>query len=132
MTDLKLLIAEPGIDDEILADRAQVVRRELLETEIGDVRLDRSGPVPVGAKGDPMAVGALIVSLAGTAGATAFVTGSLRVLRAWIERRAGRVVIIERDGRRVELRGGSVHEDERLVRQLFPELPAEGDDGRHP
>ncbi|MFC9689413.1 hypothetical protein ACFTSF_12790 [Kribbella sp. NPDC056951] len=132
MTELKLFIAEPGIDDELLEDRTQLVRRELLDTDIGDVRLDRSGQVPVGGKGDPVTVGTLIISLAGTGAATAFVSGSLRVLRAFVERRAGRVVIIERGGERVELKGGSAKEDERLVRQLFPELPAEGDDGRHP
>ncbi|MET7277869.1 hypothetical protein ABZS29_06520 [Kribbella sp. NPDC005582] len=131
MAELKLLISEPGIDDEILEDRAQVIRRELLETGIGDVRLDRGGAIPAGGKGDPVAVGTLVVSLASTAAATAFVTGSLRVLRAFIERRAGRVVIIERNGERVELKGGSAQEDERLVRRLFPDLPAEGADGRH-
>ncbi|WP_329181824.1 hypothetical protein [Streptomyces sp. NBC_01477] len=88
------------------------LRRRLLELDVDDVRLDRSGETaPEGAKsGEVITVGALAVSLA-----PVLLRPVLRLVETWMQNRPVRSVTVDVDGRTIELGHASAEQQQRLV-----------------
>jgi hypothetical protein len=124
MAELTIAISDERADDEELDELTRRVRRELLEAGADDVRLGRGGQAEDGAKGDPMAIGSLVIGLGSSAAVTALITGSLQVLRSWVIRRSERTVVLQLAGHRLKLKGGSPQEQQRAI-DRFTETVAE-------
>jgi Effector Associated Constant Component 1 len=88
---------------------AEQLRRDLLESEVGDVRRPERGEARSGAKGDLLAWAELVVTLTG--GLPTLVA----VIRAWAQRGSGRRVTLELDGDKLEVSGASSEQQERLI-----------------
>ncbi|MGW4112329.1 hypothetical protein ACWEFJ_15750 [Actinosynnema sp. NPDC004786] len=102
MSDSLVLTVDCGPDgapDEV-GEAAAGLRRDLLELDL-DVEPLTGGAAPAGAKGDPVTVGALVVTLA-TSGT---LTALLATVRAWIDRDDSRSVKLRVGDRTLDARG---------------------------
>jgi hypothetical protein len=113
--DLRLHLSEDGADAERLYALTGVLREQLLQLDVDDVRALRAGKPPPGARAiDMVAVGGLLVTLSGS-------KESLRVvvdaIRHWLTRgeRVRRTVRLELDGDVLELSEAMVDDQRRLV-----------------
>jgi hypothetical protein len=112
---ITLQVAEDGADPQRVDDVTGLLRRELLQLDVADVRRPAGGDAPEGSRAfDVAALGVLVVTLGHT------VTGLREVVwavRAWLGRGgdAGRTVRIEVAGDVLELSGVSATEQDRLV-----------------
>ena len=75
------LDAGPDADDEELQKLGQRLRNELLELDVDSVDFERHGSAPGGAKGDPITLGALAISLGPVA-----LTAMLNMVQSWLKR----------------------------------------------
>ncbi|WP_328619694.1 hypothetical protein [Streptomyces sp. NBC_00354] len=100
------------VDQEELDELTMQLRRRLLELDVEDVRVRRSGgEVPVGAKpGELIAIGALVVSLA-----PATLGLALRLVETWMQNRPVRKVTVDIDGHVLDLGLASKEEQRRIV-----------------
>lgn len=107
------------VDQEELDELTLQLRRRLLELDVDDVRVERSGaPVPEGAKpGGLLAVGALAVSLA-----PAVLRPALHLVETWLQNRPVRTVKVDVDGRTLELGHASAEQQQRLVDAFLEEI----------
>ena len=76
------------VDEEQLDQLTRQVRDEIAELEVDSVRLAPGAALPARAKGDPITVGSIIVTLA----SAGVFTGLVEVLKSWVLRREGRTV----------------------------------------
>jgi Effector Associated Constant Component 1 len=89
------------------------LRTELLQLDIDDVRRDREGVPPPGARGvDVAALSQLIVSVGQVPGTLASL---VRTVAGWLGHRSGRSVRLEIDGDTIELTGASDEQQQRLI-----------------
>jgi hypothetical protein len=112
---VNLRIAEDGADPQRLDEVTGMLRRELLDLDVEDVRRSTAGPAPDGSRAlDAATVGALVVTLGQTA--TGLAPG-VAAVRAWLSRGGGvrRTVKIEIDGDTLELSEVSAAQQDRLV-----------------
>jgi hypothetical protein len=119
-----LQLSEDGADAERLDTLTGHLRGELLQLDVDEVRRERVGGPPPGARAvDPVALGGLVVSLGHTATALKDV---IATVRRWLSGGSGvrRTVKIEIDGDRLELSEVSLAEQDRLV-DLFIRRHAE-------
>jgi len=79
---------QDDVDEEELAQLTRQLRDEIAELGVDAVGLAPGTSLPVGAKGDPITIGSIVISLA-TAGVF---TGLIELLKAWALRREGRTV----------------------------------------
>jgi hypothetical protein len=89
------------VDTTELDSLTRSLRDEIAALDVDSAELERGANLPTGAKGDPLTVGSLVVSLA-----SAGVFGALiELLKSWALRREGRSVTIkaEVDGRKLEM-----------------------------
>jgi hypothetical protein len=89
------------VDTTELDSLTRSLRDEIAALDVDSAELERGADLPTGAKGDPLTVGSLVVSLA-----SAGVFGALiELLKSWALRREGRSVTIkaEVDGRKLEM-----------------------------
>ncbi len=100
--------------DEDLDGETRRLRRALLELDVEDVVLP-AATAPDGAKGTGTDIGAMVVSLGGSAVLTSLVTGVCQVLRAWVTRDKDRRVVIKVGDRELELTGGNAEEQARAI-----------------
>ena len=101
-------------DAEELASQTARLRRRLLELDVDDVRLASAGPAPDGARGpDALAVGTLLVALAGTPHLLSSVG---QVVSGWMSSRNGRAVAVQIGEQRIELTGVTRDDQERMLR----------------
>lgn len=119
-----LLVRVAG-DTELDAETRRL-RKALLELDVEDVRLPQVA-APDGAKGTGTDVGAMIVSLGGSAVLTALVTGVCQVLRTWVTRDKDRHVVIEVGDSRLELTGGNAEEQARAIEAFAKGLARDAD-----
>ncbi|WP_410581827.1 hypothetical protein [Amycolatopsis sp. lyj-108] len=119
-----LLVRVSG--DEGLEAETRKLRRTLLELDVADVRLPEVVS-PDGAKGAGTDIGAMIVSLGGSAVLTALVTGVCQVLRTWVTRDKDRRVVIEVAGNKLELTGGNAEQQARAIEAFTKTLELEAD-----
>jgi hypothetical protein len=107
------LDARSETDMERLAELTRQLRNELLELDMEDVGLVRSGEIPKKAKaGDPIAWGELLVTLTSSGGV---VVALVNVLQSWLTRHERRSVTLEIDGDKLEVTGISSGEQQRLI-----------------
>jgi hypothetical protein len=82
--EIALHLIDDTIDTEALADRAYRLKRELVESGAQPVSLVPTGRPPSGSKAaDPIAVGALMVSLANSPSLIAAIAGTIQ---SWMNR----------------------------------------------
>ena len=112
---LRIGISVDDGDDEELDRLTGQLRRELLESGLDDVRRAAPESPPAGAKGDPITIGALVIGLAGSAAVSALVTGVCQIIRSWVIRGRERTVIVEIDGRRLELKGATSDQHQQAI-----------------
>ncbi|MGP3970242.1 hypothetical protein [Streptomyces sp. 6N223] len=106
------LVGTHDTDAEELARLTGSLRRELLELDVEDVSLARSGAeAPEGAKsGEVVAVGALVVTVA-----PVLVRQVVKLIDTWLRNRPLRTVKVELDGRSIELGHASPEDQQRLI-----------------
>lgn len=119
-----LLVRVAG-DDELDAETRRL-RKALLELDVEDVQLPEV-VAPDGAKGTGTDIGAMIVSLGGSAVLTALVTGVCQVLRTWVTRDKDRRVVIEVGDRKLELTGGNAEQQTRAIEAFSKTLELDAD-----
>lgn len=107
--------ADADADEQELAELTGRLREELLELDVDDVELVRSGEPPPGAKGlDVVQVGELLVSTVTSSHVLSAIVG---VVRSWLSRARQRSVKIEIDGDVLEVSGLSSTDQQRLIDQ---------------
>jgi len=79
------------VDDEELDQLTRQLRDEIAGMEVEKVALAPGEVVPQGAKGGPITIGSLIVSLA----SAGVFTGLINLLKSWVHRRQGRTVTVK-------------------------------------
>jgi hypothetical protein len=106
------LVGTQDTDEEELAYLAGLLRREMLELDVEDVRLGRSATEPplLAKSGEAVAVGALVVTVA-----PLLLRQVLKLIDTWLRNRPLRTVKVELDGRSIELGHASVEDQQRLI-----------------
>ena len=89
-----------GSDDEEMAVLGQRLRRDIQELDVDAVEFVRGGAAPAGAKGDPITLASLAVTLAPVALKSLF-----DLLQSWIVRHDKASVTIEMGNDKVTLTG---------------------------
>lgn len=104
--------SEGDVDPARLEELTASLRRELSELEVEAVERVDGGPPPAGAKvGEVLALGALVVKVARSAGS---VLAVVRTLQDWASR-GGRSVKLDVGGDTIELTGASREQQDRLI-----------------
>jgi hypothetical protein len=99
------------------------LRRELLQLDVDDVALAPGGKAPADAKGDPVTVGMLIVSLANSAG----LVGICQVARGWVNRDQGRRITVKDGKRTLEITGASSEQQQQVIDAFLAKKPEKDD-----
>jgi hypothetical protein len=111
--EIALHLIDDTIDTEVLADRAYRLKRELVEAGAQAVTLVPAGRPPSGSKAtDPIAVGALMVSLANSPSLIAAIAGTIQ---SWMNRTATQRIRIKVGERELEVAGPVSPADEELI-----------------
>src|SRR5688572_22039051 len=106
------IASEADADAARLEELTASLRRELIDLDVEAVERVEGDPAPAGAKvGEVLALGALVVKVARTAGSVAAV---VRALQDWAAR-GGRSVKLDVGGDRIELTGASRAQQDRLI-----------------
>jgi hypothetical protein len=79
------------VDEEELDQTTRRLRDEIAELGVEQVKLAPGGTLPAGAKGEPISIGSLIVSLA----SAGVFTGLIDLLKSWVHRGDGRTVTVK-------------------------------------
>jgi len=111
---LSLEVREPDLDAGQLDTLTRLLRQELLLLDVDKVTVDGARQTPPGARGDPTAIGSLVMTLANSA----VLVGVCQVLRAWQARQQGRSFIMKlKDGRPVslEIHGDNAAQHQQLI-----------------
>ncbi|HEY0760383.1 MAG TPA: hypothetical protein VGD59_14120 [Acidisarcina sp.] len=120
VSNLKLMIdAGPDSDAEETAALSERLRQELLQSDVDDVQLVREGRAPAGAKGDPVTMGALAISLAPAA-----LTGFFNLLQGWMGRHDKSTVTIETGSQKIVLTGPPSREQREIIQAAIEHRPA--------
>ena len=104
--------AGSGADDQEVEKLGRQLREELLELDVDAVDHVRSGSAPVGTKGDPVTLGALIVTLAASGGVLTTLIGAVQ---SWITRHERGAVTLEIAGDKLAITGVSSEQQQRLI-----------------
>lgn len=107
-----LLSIEPGEDAEPqeLEELSQRLRRDLLELEVDAVDLVREGSAPASAKGDPLTLGSLVVTLAPVA-----LTGLMNLLQSWLARHKDATVTVKSPRGEIVVTGIPSKEQQQMI-----------------
>lgn len=109
---------ETDTDDTAEVDRlSRDLSRELFQGDVEDVEFAREGEAPTGAKGDPVSVGMLIVSLANSAG----LVGVCQVVRSWVSRDERRRIVVRAGKRTLEITGASPQQHQQIIDAFLQE-----------
>ncbi len=102
-------------DPEEIERFTQQLREELTELDVEAVDLVRAGETPAKAKvGDPITWGTLLLTLAVSGGV---ITTVINVLQSWLTRQERRSISLEIDGDKLEIKGISSKEQQRLINE---------------
>ncbi len=111
--DIEVRINADGADPEETAEFTRLLRDELLQLDIHSAEPPPAPPPPAGARAaDPLAVGALVVSLVNASGVLAAVVGAVQ---SWLIGAGPRSVKLIMDGDTLEVTGVSSAEQRALV-----------------
>ena len=102
--------AGPEADGEDQVKLAQRLRADLLELDVDRVEQVRSGTAPRGAKGDPVTLATLAVTLAPVA-----LKGIMEALEAWLSRHERASVSVESGGEKIVVTGSPSKEQQQLI-----------------
>lgn len=109
------LLIRPGAgtdaDREELDQLARQLRDELNQLNEISAELATGGELPKGAKGEPLAIGAILVKIAEAGG----ITGLITVLGSWLSRDERRTVTLQIGENKLEVTGISGAEQARLI-----------------
>lgn len=115
------LDAPSETDMERLAELTRQLRNELLQLDVEDVGLVRTGEIPKNAKaGDLIAWGELLVTLTASQG---LVVTLINLLQSWLTRYERRSVTLEIEGDKLEVTGISSEEQQRLINAWLTRHP---------
>ena len=110
-SNLKLSIdAGSGSDAEEVALLSQRLRQEIQHLDVDAVEFAREGTAPVGAKGDPVSLATLVVTLAPVA-----LTSLFALLQTWLSRHDKATVTIEMGTDKVTLTGSPSKEQLQVI-----------------
>lgn len=113
LIDINLLIninRRADDDNEQLEQLTLQLNEELRELDVDKVDLVRKGDAPVGAKGDVMTWGSVLVTLA-----PEILPSVINTIRSWITTHGGRSIRIKLGDDVLELKGIPDREEERLI-----------------
>jgi hypothetical protein len=100
-TQLLLTISpERGADAQELAELSRQLRAAVLESDADTVEPTRADAAPAGAKGDPLTLATLAITIAPTA-----VEGLIRIVQAWVSRHERASVTVEAEGAKLTVTG---------------------------
>jgi len=102
--------AGPEADEEEQARLIQHLRQTLLDTDVDTVEQVHSGTAPAGAKGDPVALASLAITLAPIA-----LSGVVKALQAWLSRHERASVSVESGGEKIVVTGSPSREQQQLI-----------------
>jgi hypothetical protein len=115
--EISLYLVDDTIDAEALAERAYRLKRELIEAGAHPVTPVPLGQPPSGSKAaDPIAVGALILSLANSPSLIAAIAGTVQ---SWMNRTATQRIRIKVGEKELEVAGPISAADEELIRDVI-------------
>jgi hypothetical protein len=105
------LDAGPSADEEVRGELMRHLRRQLIESDFeGRIEMARAESTPVGAKGDPVSLSTLAITLAPTA-----LSGLMTILQVWLSHRQHASVTVESGDRKLTLTGTPSKEQQALV-----------------
>lgn len=111
--NIEVRISPDGADSEETAELTQLLREELLQLDIRTADAAPGPPAPAGTRAaDPLAVGALVVSLVNASGALAAVVGAVQ---SWLVGSGTRSVKVVLDGDAIDVTGVSSAEQRALI-----------------
>lgn len=109
--------AGPDADSQDLGELGRQLRTELLELDVEAVNPVRSGTAPPGAKGDPVTLATLAVTLAPIA-----VTELMKTVQAWLTRHDKATVTVERAGEKITITGSPSKEQQRTLEAFISSM----------
>jgi Effector Associated Constant Component 1 len=106
------IAAGPDTDSEEVGELTRQLRQELLERDLDAV--DRVGATiaPTGAKGDPVTLGTLLVTLAAKGGV---LTTVINTIQSWLARQERHSVTVEIGGDKLVLSSASSEQEQQLI-----------------
>ena len=106
------LTLDAGVDadDEELTELGRRLRMELLELDVAAVDPRHAGVAPAGAKGDPVTLATLAVTLAPVA-----LAALMTALQTWLSRHERASVTVESGGEKLVVTGSPSTEQQRLI-----------------
>ncbi|HEY0796963.1 MAG TPA: hypothetical protein VGD64_14415 [Acidisarcina sp.] len=105
-----ILDAGPGADQQEIAELGQKLRREIQQLNVDDVQFLRVGKAPAGAKGDPITMANMAVTLA-----PVVLTSLFSLLQMWLTRHDKSTVTIEMGGDKIVLSGSPSKEQRDIL-----------------
>ncbi|MBZ5555101.1 MAG: hypothetical protein LAO21_20490 [Acidobacteriia bacterium] len=102
--------AGPDADPEDVAELTHRLRNELLELDVDGVNPVRGGPAPAGAKGDPITLSALLVTLA-----PVVLPALITTVQSWLNRHDRTSLTLERNGEKVVLTGNPSKQQQQII-----------------
>ena len=115
LTELSLKInrTADAEDDEELEHITRRLRKEILELDVEDVDLVKTGEIPDGARsGDIITLGSLLITLASSAGV---LPNLISTVQSWLKRNEGHSITLEVDGDKLEVKGISSQTQQQLI-----------------
>jgi hypothetical protein len=115
----------PDADAELREETARRLQGVLTEVDVDSVQQVREAAAPAGAKGDPVSLGSLLVTLAASGGVLTTLIGAVQ---SWLTRSERCSVTMEIDGDKITLTGASSEEQRRLATAFIKRhaAPAKG------
>jgi hypothetical protein len=109
-----LITIDPGpeADDELREEAARRLRGALTEVEVDAIHQVREAAAPAGAKGDPVTLGTLLVTLAASGGVLTTLIGAVQ---SWLTRSERCSVTMQIGEDKLTLSEASSEEQERLA-----------------
>lgn len=112
---LKLVInGGQGADAEETARLGQQLRQDILKLDVDSVDFVRSGAAPAGAKGDPITLGALAITLA-----PGLITSLFNLLQSWLTRHEKSSVTIQLGKDKIVVTGNPSKEERQLIETVL-------------
>ena len=108
---------EAGTSDEEVRRLTADLRRQLLQLSIDDAVPAEADELPRGAKGDPLTIGGLILTLAGS---PELIKGVFGLVQSWLSTRSARSIAVTIGNDSITISGARSEEQQRLV-ELFLE-----------
>jgi hypothetical protein len=104
--------SRPDDDNEQLEQLTLQLNEELRELDVDKVDFIRTGDAPIGAKGDVMTWGSLLLTLTASGG---ILTSVINTVQSWLTRHERRSIKLKIDDDELEVNGISDEGEQRLI-----------------